>query len=43
MQEVVLKQNPNDPNTIDMYLEFQATLKQKEAFKYRYDDVTTEI
>lgn len=43
MEEVVLKQNPNDPNTIDMYLRFQATLKQKEAFKYRYDDVTTEI
>lgn len=43
MQEVVLKQNPNDPNTIDMYLQFQATAKQKEAFEYRYDDVTTEI
>lgn len=43
MQEVVLTQNPNNPNVLDLHLTLNATKKQKEAFDYRYDDVTTEI
>ena len=42
-KEVIFQQNPNDPNVVDMHLKFKATKKQREAFRYWYDEVTTEI
>ena len=43
MQEVVYRQDPNDPNHLLMEINFQATAKQKEAFRYWEDNETTEI
>lgn len=43
MQEVVLTQSQEDPNTLNMQLYFQATRKQMEALEYRDDETTTEI